>query len=333
MLRIHFTGDDLGQLRVAAGPDLLWEILLSVHMLRSQRPAVTLHEWHAEARAKVTPRMRMLLHLAPPRGYSPDFLTPIGGTTDLATGLSAVLSTPRHRLRRDLSLFADGRAPAGWMRQLADGDLGSLDDLAHAYRAFYDGALAPCWDLINAAIDADRATRAEAFLTGGASQLLSTLHPTVRWRPPILEVVYPEDRDLYIDGRGLLLVPSFFCHRSPITVRDPALPPALVYPVQRDIDWVRPARATNGGRKPPTLAELLGRTRAAVLAATARGCTTSELSRYLEISAASASRHATILRENGLVMSRRDGNTVHHTLTPLGRRLLDGGRRASVPAV
>ncbi len=34
-----------------------------------------------------------------------------------------------------------------------------------------------------------------------------------RWCPPVLEVAYPRqtrDRDLYLNGRGLTLVPSYF---------------------------------------------------------------------------------------------------------------------------
>lgn len=39
---------------------------------------------------------------------------------------------------------------------------------------------------------------------------------------------------------------------------------------------------------------------------------------------ATASRHATALRNAGLIVSRRHGGTVMHSLTPLGRGLRDG---------
>ncbi|MEU8191559.1 winged helix-turn-helix domain-containing protein, partial [Micromonospora carbonacea] len=71
------------------------------------------------------------------------------------------------------------------------------------------------------------------------------------------------------------------------------------------------------------LAALLGRTRAAVLEATDAGCTTGEVARRLRISPAAASQHATVLRNAGLLVSHRDRNTVLHTLTPLGRAILD----------
>ncbi|MGW0561714.1 hypothetical protein ACWDZ4_14150 [Streptomyces sp. NPDC003016] len=42
----------------------------------------------------------------------------------------------------------------------------------------------------------------------------------VVWRPPVLEVDHPVGRDLQLEGRGLLLIPSYFCWRRPITLID-----------------------------------------------------------------------------------------------------------------
>ncbi|WP_327588067.1 winged helix-turn-helix domain-containing protein [Nonomuraea sp. NBC_00507] len=70
---------------------------------------------------------------------------------------------------------------------------------------------------------------------------------------------------------------------------------------------------------------LLGSTRAGILRATVNGATTGELARLHEISASAASQHAQVLREAGLIVSRRMGPNVIHTATPLGRALLMGG--------
>ena len=40
------------------------------------------------------------------------------------------------------------------------------------------------------------------------------------------------DRDLYLDGRGIELQPSAFCWQVPTKLRDPELTPILVYPIQ-----------------------------------------------------------------------------------------------------
>jgi DNA-binding transcriptional ArsR family regulator len=55
----------------------------------------------------------------------------------------------------------------------------------------------------------------------------------------------------------------------------------------------------------------------------AHGCTTTELARRLRISPGGASQHATVLREAGLVTSRRQRNTVRHSITKLGLDLLN----------
>ncbi|MFD1271279.1 hypothetical protein ACFQ51_02890 [Streptomyces kaempferi] len=57
--------------------------------------------------------------------------------------------------------------------------------------------------------------RSRALLDGGTQALLEGLRPMARWNAPVLEVNYPVERDLYLDGRGLLLVPSYFCWRLP----------------------------------------------------------------------------------------------------------------------
>jgi DNA-binding transcriptional ArsR family regulator len=189
-------------------------------------------------------------------------------------------------------------------------------------------ALSPYWAHIQAAIESDRMRRARALLDGGVAGLLDSFRPLARWESGVLEIHgYPESRELHLDGRGLLLVPSFFCAGTPVALADPDLPPVLVYPVDR-LGGLVPAEvgggaSTRAGAGRDALAALLGRTRAAVLEATDAGCTTGEVARRLRISPAAASQHATVLRNAGLLVSHRDRNTVLHTLTPLGRAILD----------
>lgn len=146
----------------------------------------------------------------------------------------------------------------------------------------------------------------------------------IRWRAPVLEADYPVDRELRLDGRGLLLQPSFFCRGTPVVYRDPVLPPVLVYPVTHP---GAPAVAEPG----PWLGRLVGHTRSTVLRSIGNGCTTSELARRTGVSLASASQHASVLREAGLVRTLRHGSSVLHTLTPLGAALLRGGAPVAVP--
>ncbi|MFJ3903557.1 ArsR/SmtB family transcription factor [Streptomyces sp. NPDC090025] len=326
MLRIHFTGNDLAGVRMAAQPDVLWETILSFHRLRDRRGSVIYGEWRSEARIRLGGETRMLAALVPSRGYFPDFLTPPQGILGLDEGLDAIRATPEERLRTELSLIGAVRSgrPAvpSALRTLADGGTAgtaSLGRLLTALGAYHRSAVEPYWSHIQARVEADRARRGRALLDGGADELLASLPPMLRWRSPVLEADYPVDRDVWLDGRGLLLQPSFFCRGTPVVLRDPELPPVLVYPITHcEAPTVRAPGL-------PSLAKLVGHTRSAVLDAIGDGGTTSELARRAGVSLASASQHAGVLRDAGLVATLRTGNAVLHTLTPLGAALLGRG--------
>lgn len=328
VLRIHFTGADLLRTRLADGPDVLWETLLSVHLVQTKaaRPAADgFARWRGTVRRRLTdglpaPHARLLGELAPPTGYSADFLTPTAGAAELECAIDTVLATPRHRLRADIGRLAAARRPmTGQLARLADGDTGTLDALGRAMRTYHRLALAPYWRQVTEHIAADRATRVAALTAGGMERLLLGLHPAARWEPPVLSLPYPLSQDLHLEGRGLTLVPSFFCANEPITLLEPGAQPVLVHPVPHRAHWM-----DEGTRAP--LVTLLGRTRAQVLHELAHGCGTGELARRIGVSEASASQHATVLRGAGLISTRRSGYTVHHSLTELGMALLNGTR-------
>ncbi|WP_351231939.1 winged helix-turn-helix domain-containing protein [Streptomyces sp. NPDC002133] len=324
MLRIHFTGEDLARVRMAARPDVLWETILSFHRLRDRRGATVYGEWRTETRARLNGETRVLAALVPQRGYFPDFLTPPEGLDGLDEGLDAVRSTPVRRLRAELALLAADRPQPGLPARLTGLDGGAAEPMARlvgALRSYHRAAVEPYWPQIQAAVEADRAARGRALLDGGADELLDSLPAMLRWRAPVLEADYPVDRDIHLEGRGLLLQPSYFCRGTPVVRRDPALPPVLVYPVTH----TGASSATDAERERVSLGRLVGHTRSAVLRSIGNGCTTSELARRAGVSLASASQHACVLREAGLVVTLRNGNAVLHTMTPLGTALLRGG--------
>ncbi|MER5768212.1 ArsR/SmtB family transcription factor [Streptomyces sp. NPDC001985] len=346
MLRIHFTGDDLARVRMATRPDALWETILSFHRLRERRRAQMFGEWRTETRTRLNGETSLLSALVPPRGYFPDFLTPREGSGGLEAGLEAIRGTAPGRLHSELALVtaAAGTTPeqksdrtterpaeraaerAGRLAGLAEGRAEPLARLLSVLRSYHRAAIEPYWAHIQARVEADRAVRGRALLDGGTAELLGSLPPVLRWRAPVLESDYPVDREVTLDGRGLLLQPSFFCRGTPVVYRDPSLPPVLVYPAAHSPE---PAFGESAGTAlGPSLGRLVGHTRSAVLQAIRYGCTTSELARRAGVSLASASQHAAVLREAGLVLTLRHGNAVLHTLTPLGAALLRGGAPA-----
>lgn len=336
MLRIHFTPRDLTRVTVATTPAPLWEVLLSLHMLQHSEGRLIFEDWRRHVRTTVAPdQMRLLLELTPPKGYSPDFLTPAESAPDFDTALEQTLATPRQQLRSQLDLLAQYRPASPWTRELAQGGRTSMAKLGRAIRTYYDAAIAPYWKSIGTHVSADHAHRGEALARHGVHQLLSSLHPRVRWVAPVLQVLDMNDRDLYLDGRGIELQPSAFCWQVPTKLRDPGLKPILVYPIQHAPGILRQASVDAtlpSSQSSDPLGSLLGSTRAAALEATVSGCTTTELAKRCNISPAAASHQATVLREAGLITTRRDGASVRHEITQLGIWLLAGHGAGRAPA-
>ncbi|WP_097873950.1 helix-turn-helix domain-containing protein [Streptomyces sp. ms184] len=320
-LRIHFTADDLARITVTPRPDPMWELVNSLHTLQARQTASEYAPWlrHVRkrlARSDLRSPIRLLTTLVPPRGNFPDFLTPPHkGGMEAARDL--VLATPASRLRAELTACFGQRTPSSWLRRLAEGDRAARQELDGAVATYFRELLAPQLHVIDAVVHADRAHHGRDVLEGGAERLLSTLSPSIRWEPPTLVADYPRDGDLHLGGRGISLVPSFFCTGRPITLIDPGLPPVLVYPA---------SRSSGSADTLDGLPELLGRTRAMVLCALAAPCATGELARRIGVSIGTASKHASVLRTAKLITSTRRGGEVVHALTPLGRELAQGRR-------
>ncbi|WP_084957911.1 ArsR/SmtB family transcription factor [Thermoactinospora rubra] len=328
MLRIHFTSEDLARTRIAKTADPLWEIALSMYRLAGRRGGSAFAAWrsrtrHDLARTGNTATVRRVLAPLFPSAssYFPDFLTPPDGTAGLEAGVEAVLSTPRRLLRRELDKLAARTGTPSWAWGLADGRRDAFHDLRNGLLTYFGTVIAPYWSDIQGMVDADRAVRGRAFLEGGADGMLAAFRPIMRWEPPVLSMDHPVDRDVHLGGRGLVLIPSYFCVGAPVPLADPELPQVLVYPIRRDRPLAVPKQAP---ASPAPVARLLGPTRAAILRATVEGATTGELARRQGIHASGVSQHIQVLREAGLIVSRRMGAHVMHTITPLGAALLAG---------
>ncbi|MBW8801297.1 MAG: helix-turn-helix transcriptional regulator [Streptomyces sp.] len=266
--------------------------MCAVCRLQTSQGLVEFGHWRRETGRRLSRDRRAshalhtLRSVIPASGYIPDFLTPSATGECLEAGLDTLRATPRDRLAAELTRFADTRPVPGWMRGPHEPAVASLTLVSDALRASFRTLLEPHF---------------------------------ARWNPPYLEVDYPVDRELRLEGRGLTLVPSYFCWRRPTALADPDLDPVLVYPVMK-----QPLDIAKAGEE--RLERLLGRTRSAVLVDVAghRTRTTTELARALGLAPASASYQVGVLRGAGLVVSRRDGKHVEHTATPLALNLLAG---------
>jgi DNA-binding transcriptional ArsR family regulator len=324
-LKIHFTDKDLSRITMAPGPDPMWEVLLSSYRLRRPEGGRIFGQWRREARSLMPPKGKALLELIPPYGYCPDFLTPAAGCTDIDEGADALTETPVTDLHADIGELMGGRPAPLWLARVAHGEKAAVRELSQTVRQYFQRCLAPNWRYITRAVAQDRARRAEAMLVGGAQHLLATLHPAIRWRPPVLEVRFPVDQDLYLNGRGLRLVPAFFCLGMPTTFKNSELPPVLVYSIEHRAPLCSGGESDRSPTNDAALRALLGETRARMLRAIAAGdCNTSELARRARTSVSTASQHASVLRDAGLVRSHQSGKSMVHAVTSLGFGLLIG---------
>lgn len=327
MQRIHFSSDDLARVRLVDGAHPMWEMLSSASLLAGTDGTLMFSEWRRRTR-RFTQDFEVLRHLAPGQGYMADFLTPSHSHGDLESGIDAMLSTPVRRLRIDVARVAAERPLPGWARLLADGDIATLQELEREVRAHYHAAVQPHREQIQKQVQAARSRRAQTLASEGVEALLATLHPRLSWESPVLSIDYSSprvpDRDVHLDGRGLLIVSSFFCWPDPLTLRDPELPPTLVLPIQHELGWATfsDAGAQARGR---SLAALLGQTRAAVLMSLSQdqGCSTTQLARRAATSTPSASQRMAVLRQAGLATSGCYGKEVLHRLTSVGVALLN----------
>ncbi|PUB24990.1 helix-turn-helix protein [Promicromonospora sp. AC04] len=326
MLRIHFTAADLVRTRVVTRVDPMWELVLSIHQVVSPEPYFG--SWSRLARKRLAQAglvrdAKLLVALAPIRGYFPDLLTPADQPTDFEAGVETVLSTGKQRLRAEVGQLSGGRGAGRWLDDVAAGRPAALNRLGVAMRRYNQAVVAPHTDQTSAVAGRWVSGLAHQALAHGVGAVLSSLGPATRWRAPVLEVDYPVTRELHLDGRGLSLVPTFFGVVHPITLADPQLQPVLVYPVSREPFW-HPGPGADGEIQADALSELLGETRATVLRLIDTELSTTALAVRANTSPSSVSRHTAVLRRGGLITTRRRGTSVIHARTTLGTALVQG---------
>jgi len=343
VLRVHFTHEDLVRVRVVPTYGPLVEAMFGLRALRRGQLGAVPELWRRRVMRGEHGWAAPLSEVMGPE-LAFDIFTLIGRASTAAEGLESVIAMSRQRLGTEIEATVDWRKrrrldarrwPSAWVNVLA-ADAAPGRVLAPFIDACHRAVVAPHWGHIRRHLAVEVAVRTQVVATTGIEALFSSLHPTVRWQSPALELLsHPgPPADVHLHGRGIELVPVVFLStvEGPFwNVDDPTAPAVLFYPaVLCPSDGVKiftggaEPTASGGSGDDGSLAELMGRTRAAALTAIAGGCTTSALARRVGISNAGASQHAGVLRRSGLITTVRNGSSVVHDLTPLGRSLLAG---------
>ncbi|MHB9858982.1 ArsR/SmtB family transcription factor [Streptomyces sp. YIM S03343] len=321
---LHFGEEDYLRCRFAVSP--LWETQDVVRMLKRPERHGYHARWLRRTRAAAASLdLTPLWLLMPRRGHSPDWLCPppLGPAVSFEEEIAAVRAADPVAARADTarSLAATpgaaespyGRAwmadPAGMVRQLAD----ALEEVWHTL-------VEPDWPRLRTLLEADIAFHSRRLAEVGLGGLLPEINPRFGWRAGTLTVEFRGEHERHLDGRGLVLMPSVFIWPDVVSTFEPPWQPTLVYPAR----GIGGLWSEQGGRAPDALVRLLGRGRAAVLAALDEPATTTALAQRLELAPSSVSAHLTVLRDAGLLTARRYGHRVLYERTPVGIALTSG---------
>ncbi|MFD0417579.1 winged helix-turn-helix domain-containing protein [Streptomyces sp. NPDC127108] len=314
MYRIILSADDIMSIRVSETSNPIMEAVFALQTLHGSG-----HDGFGEW------RLRVGRHLMRP-----------GARIQRMANLVRTVSDPD----RLLALCA-GEGPSDSGKR-GGGNASQIQSTA-AIQDFFRLAVAPHWGPLSAHLTLAGNMRREVMSREGVRVLLDALGPDIRWNAPALEIHNVEAGELELNGTGLVLAPSIFLtstgHVVRCTGKRAREAPVLFFPD-------RPAPEELGrllsdttsadeerGTESDGLAALLGRTRAAALRVLREreGWKNAELAERLGVSAAAVSQHTTVLRAAGLIATRRNRSHVVHTVTHLGRLLLQVGSFDSWP--
>lgn len=316
-IRIRLPGAELARVRFAISP--VYETVMALAVLA--RPGV--HAVHLPWARWAAPRLAAVEHLPLLRalvgrdGFKPGFLMPAPASRlpDMDAELRTVLSTSPRDARDDTALLTSTLA-----RRFHDDPGAGLPHVVDALRRCFELVISPHWARMVRVLDADIAFRAGALAAGGFESLFGNLHDDVAWTGEEL-IVHPRQSPsttVTVRGHGLALCPSVFCWPRVTASTNPPTVGTLRYPARGVAtlwETVEPA--------PDALANLIGRTRAAILVRLAGPQTTGGLATGLGVSAGAVSQHLAVLKDAGLVVTHREGRTTLHLRTERANALLD----------
>jgi DNA-binding transcriptional ArsR family regulator len=193
-----------------------------------------------------------------------------------------------------------------------------VDRLADALAIYWEAAIADDWPQVRAVLEGEMLARARALALSGPSAVLEELHPSVRWRQPVIELYKEKEYDMRLSGRPLVLIPLVFARGVLMGESEDENAVALGFQARGTAALWAPGAASFDGR----LELLLGHGRAAVLRALEQPATTTELARRLNYAPSTVSTHHDVLARAGLVERHRVRRSVYYGLNDTGRSLV-----------
>lgn len=316
--------DVLGHTRFTFSP--LAEATMSLRLLGSPHPTHIHGPWLREARTRLEGvDLSLLLAVAPPGKWVVTGLTPpsTGPQVTIEEQLETLTHLSPDELRADLEdVWEDQptRRPRR-VQEVIDSGARGPGLIAEALWDYWDAAIKPFWARICAVLEDDVSYRVAAQMQGGLFALLQDLHPEVSLDGNLLRVDKPHHATATYHAHELDLTPSVFAWPGLILQDGQGDRFGLVYSA-RGVGRVWEGLDTMDRSDDDPLADLLGRTRAAILQMTDVPMSTTAIARQLGQSPGSVNQHLSILRGSGLVVSRRSGRSVLYRQTPLAQSMI-----------
>lgn len=320
MLRVHFTAEDFARVRFAPRPAPLQELHAALTTAVTRRGGPLFAPWRGRTLRSLPAAADPLADLVP-AGRAPFFLDVLGET--MADGFEQIRATGPSLVRSELERVYGARLAPRWVRGLHAGDETAWRTLRRAQQAAYETVLAPVWSVVQDLHRAEFTRYALAVAEHGVAATLSDLAPGSRLHEGVWE--WPDAapaRDVRLNGRGLVLLPTFHHPQGPLLQDTPGRSAVLTYPAGPGL----PPTAGRLTAPAEALAAVLGRTRLDALRLLAEPHTTTSLARALHVSNATASSHVTALRSAGMATTTRTGRSVTHRRTALGALIAGAGR-------
>jgi hypothetical protein len=193
-------------------------------------------------------------------------------------------------------------------------------ELAECHRRL----LAPYWERINSVLEADIGYRTGLLASGGLRSLFGDMHPDLHWSAGTLTLADADTGQsevrVQLGPGGLVIIPSVFVWPVVSVSKATSTQTVMVYPARGSATvWYGTEHQDASG----TAAEnLLGPSRARLLAALRSPASTTSLARQLGVTPGAVSQQLAFLHRGGLVDRSRSGRTVLYQATELGLSLL-----------
>jgi DNA-binding transcriptional ArsR family regulator len=315
VVRIRLSDDELSRTRLAISP--LWELFASLFVLHDERPPAEYTEWAAHTRTALRGVELGPLDLSMPLIHQiPDFVAPIPKEPlrNLDDEIEGVRGADPAEVRSDIAALWGDDPPPPWdafvarPRELAD-------RLADALHTYWDVAMADDWSRLRAVLEGEMLGRARALALSGPGAVLDELHPSIRWRAPVIELYKEKEYDMRLEGRVLVLIPLVFARGVMMGESEDQSAIALGYQARGTAALFEPGEGAFEGR----MELLLGHGRAAVLRALDQPATTTALARRLRYAPSTVSAHLDVLARAGLLERHRVRRSVYYGLNDTGR--------------